>query len=137
MHVSALMYFPLTIATFEEGYVMTEPTSAPPSLPAALRVAAAEDRFGDHRGLGVSEIMFKVTPADSSGLLILENSFHAKGGPARHLHYEQDEWFYSLEGSSSLRLAVSGSHSSLVNRCWRRAEFPTSGRTSARAVDVS
>lgn len=98
MHISALVYFPLTVATFEEGYDIVEPTGAGQHLPAALRVAAAEDRFGEHRGLGVSEIMFKVTPADSSGLLILENSFHAKGGPARHLHYEQDEWFYSLEG---------------------------------------
>ena len=29
---------------------------------------------------------------------ILENTFHAKGGPARHLHYDQDEWFYAIEG---------------------------------------
>ena len=35
---------------------------------------------------------------DSPGVLVLENTFHQKGGPARHLHYEQDEWFYSLEG---------------------------------------
>ncbi|MGE5334837.1 MAG: cupin domain-containing protein, partial [Nitrososphaerota archaeon] len=26
------------------------------------------------------------------------NTFHAKGGPARHLHYDQDEWFYAVEG---------------------------------------
>jgi quercetin dioxygenase-like cupin family protein len=30
--------------------------------------------------------------------LVLENTFHAKGGPARHLHYDQDEWFYAVEG---------------------------------------
>jgi quercetin dioxygenase-like cupin family protein len=48
--------------------------------------------------LGVSVIQFKVTPQDGSGLLILENTFHAKGGPARHLHYDQDEWFYAAEG---------------------------------------
>jgi hypothetical protein len=41
-----------------------------------LRVAVGEDRFGEHRGLGVSSIAFKVTPHDSSGLLILENTFH-------------------------------------------------------------
>ena len=29
---------------------------------------------------------------------MLENTFHTKGGPARHLHYEQDEWFYCVEG---------------------------------------
>ena len=37
-------------------------------------------------------------PHDSAGLLILENTFHAPGGPARHLHYDQDEWFYVVEG---------------------------------------
>jgi quercetin dioxygenase-like cupin family protein len=75
---------------------MSEPSSA--SLPPARFVAAGEDRFGELRGLGVSTIAFKVVPEDSNGLFILENTFHAKGGPARHLHYEQDEWFYVLEG---------------------------------------
>lgn len=63
-----------------------------------LRVPAGEDRFGEQRGLGISVIDFKVVPQDSSGLLIIENTFHKKGGPARHLHYDQDEWFYALEG---------------------------------------
>jgi len=66
--------------------------------PPVLRVAAGEDRFGEQRSLGISTIAFKLCPSDSSGLLILENSFHARGGPARHLHYEQDEWFHVLEG---------------------------------------
>jgi mannose-6-phosphate isomerase-like protein (cupin superfamily) len=76
------------------------PAAVPPApdLPPLLRVAAGQDRFGEHRGLGVSAIQFKVTPADSNGLLILENTFHARGGPARHLHYDQDEWFYAVEG---------------------------------------
>ncbi len=63
-----------------------------------LRIAAGEDRFGEYRGLGISTIAFKVVPQDSDGLLILENTFRAKGGPARHLHYDQDEWFYTAEG---------------------------------------
>jgi len=49
-----------------------------------VRVAAGEDRFGEHRGLGISTIAFKVSPQDSNGLLILENTFRSKGGPARH-----------------------------------------------------
>ena len=69
--------------------------SHPPSI---LQVAAGQDRFGEHRGLGVSHIDFKLMPHDSGGLFVLENVFHAKGGPARHLHFEQDEWFYALEG---------------------------------------
>ena len=61
-------------------------------------VAAGADRFGEHHGLGISVIDFKVVPPDSRGTFIIENTFHARGGPARHLHYDQDEWFYALEG---------------------------------------
>jgi mannose-6-phosphate isomerase-like protein (cupin superfamily) len=68
------------------------------STAGVVLVAVGEDRFSEHRGLGVSAIQFKVCPQDSDGILILENSFHAPGGPARHLHYEQDEWFYPVDG---------------------------------------
>jgi len=77
---------------------MTETQQSSVGLPSLLRVAAGEDRFGENRGLGISTIDFKVSPKDGSGLLILENTFHAKGGPARHLHHDQDEWFYAVEG---------------------------------------
>jgi quercetin dioxygenase-like cupin family protein len=65
----------------------------------ALRVASGTDRFGEHRGLGISAIDFKVATRDGGDVFILENTFHAKGGPARHLHFDQDEWFYVLEGT--------------------------------------
>jgi len=77
---------------------MNQSLQTPAGFPPALRVAAGEDRFGEHRGLGVSAIDFKVSPQDSGGLLVIENTFHAQGGPARHLHYDQDEWFYAVEG---------------------------------------
>jgi mannose-6-phosphate isomerase-like protein (cupin superfamily) len=64
-----------------------------------VSVAAGADRFGEARSLGISTIQFKVATEDAGGgLFVLENVFHAKGGPARHLHYEQDEWFYIVEG---------------------------------------
>jgi mannose-6-phosphate isomerase-like protein (cupin superfamily) len=64
-----------------------------------VRVAAGADRFGETRSLGISTIEFKVATDDTGGgLFVLENVFRTKGGPARHLHYEQDEWFYALEG---------------------------------------
>jgi hypothetical protein len=63
-------------------------------------VAAGEDRFDEHHGLGISEINFKVCSPESSGLFLLENTFHARGGPARHLHFDQDEWFFAVEGVS-------------------------------------
>lgn len=63
-----------------------------------VRVAAGADCFGEARGLGVSTIQFKVAGQGSDSLFALENTFHAKGGPARHLHYDQDEWFYVVAG---------------------------------------
>ncbi len=78
---------------------MTDLAQTPAPQPASLFVAVGADRFGVQRGLGISTITFKVTPQDSAGLLILENTFHAKGGPARHLHHAQDEWFYAVEGA--------------------------------------
>lgn len=66
--------------------------------PPIVRVAAGADCFGEARGLGVSTIQFKVAGQGSDGLFVLENTFHAKGGPARHLHFDQDEWFYVVAG---------------------------------------
>lgn len=62
-------------------------------------VAAGADRYGEHRGLGISRIDFKLPSAEGGGILIIENVLHARGGPARHLHYQQDEWFYAMEGA--------------------------------------
>lgn len=75
---------------------MSEPNTT--EQPQVLYIAAGADRFGEYHSLGVSTIAFKVISPNPSDPLILENSFHAKGGPARHLHYDQDEWFSILEG---------------------------------------
>ena len=65
-------------------------------LPVRL-IIAGEDVFSEQRGLGVSNLSFKMPPQDSDSVFIVENSFHEKGGPARHLHYDQDEWFYAVD----------------------------------------
>ena len=64
----------------------------------ALLLAAGADREGESRGLGISSIAFKVTTPNPGDVFILENTFLAKSDPVRHLHYDQDEWFYILEG---------------------------------------
>lgn len=63
------------------------------------KIPTDEDQFAQTRSLGISSITFKLTPKDSTGIFILENTFHAKGGPAKHLHYHQDEWFYVTAGN--------------------------------------
>lgn len=87
---------------------MSESRSA--DMPAALRVAAGADRFGEQRGLGISTIAFKVTTPNPSDVFILENTFRAKGGPARHLHYDQEEWFYILEGAFQFEVGAQRFH---------------------------
>jgi len=62
-------------------------------------VARDHDRFDQQYGVGIGALSFKVATQDSHGaLLTLEIVHHAQGGPARHLHYDQDEWFYVVAG---------------------------------------
>ncbi len=77
---------------------MTDAQQTAPQTAQPLQIPLGEDRFGEHRSLGISTIAFKIVPYTHSDILVLENTFHAKGGPARHLHHDQDEWFYALEG---------------------------------------
>jgi mannose-6-phosphate isomerase-like protein (cupin superfamily) len=64
-----------------------------------FRVVRGDDRLGEHHSLGIGLLSFKVLTEDSQGtLLALELVHHAKGGPPRHLHHAQDEWFYVVEG---------------------------------------
>lgn len=60
-------------------------------------IRSNENVAGDYHGMGISKIDFKLLRSDDDAFII-ENTFHAPGGPARHLHFEQDEWFYALEG---------------------------------------
>jgi len=65
-----------------------------------LHVAAGADRFSEAHPLGPRNLItFKLATHDTrGGLFVIEHSSLAKGGPPRHLHHEQDEWFYPLEG---------------------------------------
>ena len=55
--------------------------------------------------MGISAPRYKVATEDSDGrLLLIEQSMHAKGGPARHLHLDQEEWFYSVHGEFILEV---------------------------------
>jgi mannose-6-phosphate isomerase-like protein (cupin superfamily) len=68
-------------------------------------VRAGQDRFGDPRGLGITSLAFKVATGDAGGgLFVIEQTSRTKGGPARHLHYEQEEWFYALEGAFAVEV---------------------------------
>ncbi len=62
-------------------------------------VEAGQDRFGETHSLGYSTILFKAVPRETNGgLLIIEHKNLMKGGPPRHFHLHQEEWFYVMEG---------------------------------------
>jgi mannose-6-phosphate isomerase-like protein (cupin superfamily) len=65
-----------------------------------LYVPAGEDRFKAHLKIwGLTPLDGKVSGKDTNGgLYISEHTNIGKGGPFRHLHHDQDEWFYAIRG---------------------------------------
>jgi quercetin dioxygenase-like cupin family protein len=62
-------------------------------------VLSGEDRTDEAHSLGITSIAFKVLTRDTNGeLFIIEHTTRQKGGPPRHIHPHQDEWFYVIEG---------------------------------------
>ena len=57
------------------------------------------DRFGSTRPIPTGASSFKIATADSGGsLFVMEHSNVRQGGPPRHLHHGEDEFFYVIEG---------------------------------------
>lgn len=71
-----------------------------------VHVRAGQDRLGSPRTVfGGLRIDAKVAPGDTGGdLYVIEHSDQGKGGPPRHVHHEQDEWFYVLQGEYRLEV---------------------------------
>jgi quercetin dioxygenase-like cupin family protein len=80
------------------GAVGTEQVQ--PAQGGAQFVAAGEDRSHTPVKMGYSSLGFKVSGQEThGGLFLMEHVGLAKGGgPPRHLHYEQEEWFYVIQG---------------------------------------
>ena len=48
---------------------------------------------------GLIPLEVKVSTTDTGGaLFVFEHADMGRGGPPRHFHYEQDEWFYAVKG---------------------------------------
>ena len=75
-------------------------------------VPSGGDRFKERRTVfGAMQIAFKIAPKDAHNeILLLENVNPGKGGPPRHLHYAQDEWFYVIEGKYDFEIGTSTYH---------------------------
>jgi mannose-6-phosphate isomerase-like protein (cupin superfamily) len=67
---------------------------------AGVHVPAGKDRF-DEEGMiwGLIPLATKVSTQDSGGdLYVFQHTDMGKGGPPRHVHHAQDEWFYVVAG---------------------------------------
>ena len=66
----------------------------------ALYIPNGRNRFEEALMIwGVIPLQIKVSTDDTAGsLFVFEHAGMGKGGPPRHFHYEQDEWFYAMKG---------------------------------------
>src|SRR5690242_8234756 len=62
-------------------------------------VPAGGGRDGERRSMGITTLTFKVASRDTAGaFFVVEQTNHGRGGPPRHVHLAQEEWFYAVEG---------------------------------------
>ena len=64
---------------------------------AGFSVAAGNDRFGEQIKLGGEWNDCKVSAQDTNGAMCIFE-FTGTGGGPRHVHHEQDEWIYVIDG---------------------------------------
>ena len=67
----------------------------------AIYVPSGENRLEEELKIwGVIPLQIKVSTDDTDGaLFVFEHADMGKGGPPRHFHCEQDEWFYAIKGN--------------------------------------
>ena len=65
-----------------------------------IKVLSGEDRFGKAISLFEGDTFYtKVSTSDTDGdVFVFESTRVKEGGPSLHLHYEQDEFWYILQG---------------------------------------
>lgn len=81
-----------------QPFVLGDERSEYPIKDARL-VPAGEDIDSQKRTLGFSHISFKISSQETAGnFFLFEHSNLLPGGPPVHLHYDQEEWFYVMEG---------------------------------------
>lgn len=83
-----------------DKFTNSAPTDKGARAEKAVFVPKGKDRFGEELLLGgLIPLQIKVSGKDTAGsFFIFEHAKMGKGGPPRHFHYAQDEWFYAMEG---------------------------------------
>ena len=94
--LSAFAVFPLSAFSKISGKITT-------SISKAFKVNSGEARFGEHfkmKGVTLNVLDSKISSKDTNGDLAVfeQNGFTPKGGTPLHIHPNQDEFFYIIEG---------------------------------------
>ena len=100
---SAASAFPFALS--QPFALATESSDFP--IKEAHLVRAGQDIDSEPRSLGFSRISFKTSSHETGGnLFLIEHSNLLPGGPPLHLHLEQEEWFYVMEGEVLFQVGV-------------------------------
>jgi mannose-6-phosphate isomerase-like protein (cupin superfamily) len=87
--------------SIERRRLMESSTASASRPKGGIHVPAGKDRFHED-GLkiwGLIPLANKLSSQDTGGgLYLFEHRNMGKGGPPRHVHHEQDEWFYVIQG---------------------------------------
>jgi quercetin dioxygenase-like cupin family protein len=88
-----------TVSGIVSGIPFEAWTQVTPNESKTAKVPSGQDRLNEQHNIGVSDTTFKVLSNETGGnLFVMEQGNHKKGGPPRHLHYNEEEYFYVLEG---------------------------------------
>jgi mannose-6-phosphate isomerase-like protein (cupin superfamily) len=93
LKLATALPFASSLRSFAEGASLL----AKPVFVGAGADATGTEHHGPRAG---THLNFKVLTNDTmAGLFLLEHRNVPQGGPVRHLHYAQEEWFYLIEGN--------------------------------------
>jgi mannose-6-phosphate isomerase-like protein (cupin superfamily) len=74
-------------------------------------VGAGEDRSGSPHPMGMSTMYFKVSGSETGGgLFVIEHQHLIPGGPPLHQHWNQEEWFFVMEGEMAFQVGEQRIH---------------------------
>lgn len=89
----------LQIPLLTTALISTHKTDAKERPKKGFKVSAGKDRFQEELNIMGGQFNRIVSSEDTDGDLLIYNTIRQeKGGPALHLHHEQDEWFYVVKG---------------------------------------
>jgi mannose-6-phosphate isomerase-like protein (cupin superfamily) len=71
-----------------------------------FKVDSCKDRFGKEISLLEGDTFYtKVSTKDTAGdIYMFESTRIKEGGPSHHVHFEQDEWWYVLQGEFLIKV---------------------------------